>query len=444
MPASETTRIAALPRFEHRGRPRFFPQRGRPVAQRSYLVATWLVLIGIFLPPIQIPIAGLNFTPGRLVVFLLVIPALRVLLKGGRKSVASDYFAVATALWMLVSSIVNGGFKPYVGAEALEFLNAYLVGRAFFFGPEGLRTFMRVFKSIVPVLVILGLFDTLTERPLSLQLFGLADSSTGLTQRMGLARAASTFEGGEQFGTFCAAAGALFLYAERRVRRMLYVSLSAVGCFLSLSSGPWLGFAIATILAWYDHAMKRYTYRWKLISLVFFGVYIAASFVSKSPLGWMITHLTFNPQGGYFRLDMWNLGVAQIANAPWVGRGLNDFTGYATNIRFFLGNSVDAIWLLETMRYGIPMTTFLLLAIFVPMVRARKIPPEDPYMQDMRMAFSLAIITMCLIGLTVHLWNANWIFLSLCIGIRASFEEAGARRLGASNGVRVTRYRSRH
>jgi hypothetical protein len=342
---------------------------------------------------------------------------------------------------MLVASILNGGFRPYVGAEALEFLNAYLVGRAFFFGPDGLRAFMRVFKTIVPVLVILGLVDTVTERPLSLQLFGLQSWSAGLTHRMGLARAASTFEGGEQFGTFCAAAGALFLYAERSVRRVLYVSLSAFGCFLSLSSGPWLGFAIATFLSWYDHAMKRFTYRWKLVGLVFCGVYVAASFVSKSPLGWIITHLTFNPQGGYFRLDMWNLGIAQIANSPLVGRGFIEFTGYATNIQFFLGQSVDAVWLLEAMRYGIPMVTFLVLAIFVPMVRARKIPPDDPYMQDMRMAFSLAIISLFLIGLTVHLWNANWIFLSLCIGIRASFEEAGARPLEASGGARVTRHR---
>ena len=44
-------------------------------------------------------------------------------------------------------------------------------------------------------------------------------------------------------------------------------------------------------------------------------------------------------------------------------------------------------------------------------------------MYDAPTGFSLAIVAMGLIGLTVHFWDAPWLFLSLCVGIRASLGE---------------------
>jgi hypothetical protein len=56
---------------------------------------------------------------------------------------------------MLISSALNGGFKIYVGAEALEFLGAYLVGRAFVFGPSNLRTFVKALWRVTVVIIAL-------------------------------------------------------------------------------------------------------------------------------------------------------------------------------------------------------------------------------------------------------------------------------------------------
>src|SRR4051794_34059474 len=99
---------------------RFGVQRSSPVARGDASNALWWVaLIGMFFPPALFQIGALNFTAGRLTVALLLIPSLLIILKGGRSSVTSDFFAGALAFWIIVSSVLNGGFQPYVVAEAL-------------------------------------------------------------------------------------------------------------------------------------------------------------------------------------------------------------------------------------------------------------------------------------------------------------------------------------
>lgn len=130
MTASMRTRVR-LPRSSKIVSATAIQKKGhRP--QRLHSLLAWVTLIGIFSPPISISLGDVHFTPGRLVIVLLLIPAIATLLKGGRKGVATDFFAVAFATWMLLSSAFNGGFTLYVAAQALEFFGAYLVGRAFF------------------------------------------------------------------------------------------------------------------------------------------------------------------------------------------------------------------------------------------------------------------------------------------------------------------------
>src|SRR5438270_13948141 len=100
------------------------PSQGhsRRVPEKRYSFVVWLMLIGLFFPPVRISLPGFNVTPGRSVVLLLLIPAFIVVLGRGRNRVTSDFFAVATLIWILTSSALNDGFRPYAAAEALEFL----------------------------------------------------------------------------------------------------------------------------------------------------------------------------------------------------------------------------------------------------------------------------------------------------------------------------------
>ena len=99
----------------------------------------------------------------------------------------------------------------------------------------------------------------------------------------------------------------------------------------------------------------------------------------------------------------------------WVQR-LQDSYGNAT---------VDAVWLVVSLTYGIPMVAFLLMTNLSTFAfnGQDKFPNAKPHMHDMRTGFTLALVAFILIGLTVHFWNYVWIFWAINLGIRASFRE---------------------
>src|SRR5882672_9519236 len=78
---------------------------------RRYVVASWLALSGLVIPAAegQIFIADTKFTAGRIAMIALVIPAIMVLARRGRRLLTCD---IATALmvgWMLAAASVNPG-----------------------------------------------------------------------------------------------------------------------------------------------------------------------------------------------------------------------------------------------------------------------------------------------------------------------------------------------
>jgi hypothetical protein len=413
---SVTTELSLPPKFKGGSYPVIHWTHHVPERQHSFVV--WVTLIGIFFPPVLVPLGGMNFTPGRFVAILFLAPALGILLKRRRNRVTSDFFAVALVAWIAISSLFNGGFRPYVGAEALEFLGAYLVGRAFVFGPSNLRTFVKALRRITIILVALALLDILTRRNITLDFFGIPHYPQ---ERSGLVRAASVFEGAEHYGTFCVAAAAIFFYSELGIRRVLYVSLCFLGCAFSLSSGPYMGLAIVTAIFLYDRVLKQCSWRWKALTIAIAGLILVIFLISDHPLAWILAHLTLDPQTGWFRLGTWQYALPLVELSPFAGYGLTRL-GDSTDALLFLW-SVDCVWLIVALRYGIPAVILLVLTMCSSILRRRRISTFDPDTYFVKTGFSLAIVAMGLVGLTVHFWDAIWLFLSLCIGIRASLGE---------------------
>jgi hypothetical protein len=394
-----------------------------PIApQDKHSLAIWTALIGVFSPAILISLGVINVTPGRIIAILLLFPAIGILLKRGRTRVASDFFAVALAIWMVASSSLNGGFRPYVGAEALEFLGSYLIGRAFIFGPTNLQIFVTVLTQCMVVVVALAFLDTLSGRHLILDSLGLSSTGsqfiTANDYRLGLVRASSVFEGAEHFGTICVAAASIFFYAKRGIQRVLWVGLSFFGCILSLSSGPIMGFGIVTAVFLYDRILKRQSWRWKVLLALIAGLLLVVYLVSSDPISWLLVHATFNPQTGFVRLGMWDAMLPLVESSPLIGLGYIDF-GKSGSVYTV---SVDCIWLVEALHFGLPAVILLSLTMLSP-ISTRGLAASDPGKYNVRTGFSLAIVVMAQIGLTVHYWDAPWLFLSLCVGIRASLAE---------------------
>jgi hypothetical protein len=419
---SMTTSLTTQTRLPRNFKTISSPTQKTPYAlQREYPLVIWVALIGIFFPPIPISVGSIIVTPGRFVVILFLVPALGILLKSRRNRLPSDFLAAALATWMIVSSVLNGGFRPYVCAEALEFLGAYLVGRAFVFGPSNLRTFVRAFRRITVVLIALALLDNLSGQYITLNSFGITNI---LAHRFGQVRAASVFEGAEHYGTFCIAAASIFFYLERGTSRILYVGLSFLGCALSLSSGPFLGLAIITAAFSYDSILKKHPWRWKAATIILGGFILSIFVFFDHPLERIITHLTLDPQTGYFRLGTWNAAMPLIDQSSFIGHGLVRLGDSPEAIVYL--TSVDCIWLVEALRYGLTGVILLIMTMLASILSGRKTATVDPSMYNAQRGFSLAIVAMALIGLTVHFWDATWLLLNLCIGIRASFADYAA------------------
>jgi hypothetical protein len=134
-------------------------------------------------------------------------------------------------------------------------------------------------------------------------------------------------------------------------------------------------------------------------------------------LGWVLTHLTFDPESGYFRYLIWERGLAFIDKAP--------LAGYSFNLLHddILDSTVDSVWLVSALRYGIPMIIFLFLANFAAALPSGTSKRTDFHTSQMSTAFTLVLMMFMFIGLTVHFWNFMWIFWGLCLGIRVSLRE---------------------
>jgi len=407
--------------------------RRRPTAadEPGYPVVTWVGLAGIFSPPILIDL-GLLWTPSRAVVIFLLGPALSIVIR--RQLSLCDFLALATAVWCVGAIMLNDGFRPYALVEILEFLGGYMFGRAFFFGPRSLQVFVRVFKVVVSSVIFLAVLDLLSGRRFTAEMFStIFPMNVDLTEvqfRYNLVRATSTFPTAELYGTFCAVAAGIFLFSERTtVRKIIFSGIAVFGCVLSISSGPVLALAIVLAAFGYDRLLKQYPGRWRSfikLVLAFVILFFVADVVFRGnelmhPLLILVRNLTFDPQTGYYRVDQWEHAMPIIMASPWVGNGFNFSVVAGDNMLL----SVDNFFLVMAWRFGFPAVILFVLTMASASQSGRGPGAwgANSYMHDMRVGFSLAVWTFAMVGITVHLWDATWIFWSLCIGVRASLKQ---------------------
>jgi O-Antigen ligase len=402
---------------------------------RTNLLAALLALIGVILPTeVQISLgAGARFTPGRVAAALLIIPSLVVLCQNGRRFLSCDFLAAAMATWMIVAGLSSVGISALssAGGDALDFLGGYMIARAYFFGRPALDTFIRVLRNFAFIVIMLAVADNMSGRLIVHETIAAIVHASNWPQaglRNNTVRAASTFDHAILFGVFCASTAAILLYWERGfLRRSFAVGVCLFGCILSQSSAALIAFSIALASFTYDRLMRRYAWRWNAFWMVIGASSLAFVAVSTNPLSWIISHLTLDPQTGYFRIMIWDAALSYIAQSP--------ITGYAYELfnNNIVDGSVDSIWLLNSLRFGVPMFFLFFLTnvtAFLPVKRQFRYGADDTYMDAMRRAFTLVLSMLMFSGLTVHFWNYMWMFWGLCIGIRASLRESSIEMNG--------------
>jgi hypothetical protein len=353
-----------------------------------------------------------------------LIPALVTVIRNGIRTTIVDSFVFATISWMLIASITVSGpdaLSSAAGGEALEFLGAYLVGRAFLWQERALRAFVQILGTVVLLLSVLALADLVSGQWVAHNFSG---SITGVTPlganfRNGVIRATATLDHPILLAVLFAISSAIFLFSTLPVLQRLFLIFVCVsGCVFAQSSAGIMAWMIGLASFTYDQMLRTFSRRWTVFWGIFATFAVVVISVTNAPLGWIITHLTLDPESGYFRYLIWNVAIDRISDAPWVGYAFNSLNNP------ILDATVDSVWLVSGLHYGLPTVVFLFLANLAAIWPPKR--RRDGSISEHRRyntGFAVALCLFMFLGLTVHFWNFIWIFWGVCLGIKSSLRQ---------------------
>lgn len=396
-----------------------------PVAQEKSL--NWLVplLMWSLILPVIVNLGPLRLSPNRIILVLTVVPLIIMWLMGaaGRIRVA-DILVILSSLWMAITLVVYGG-TPLIetaGITGVEMLGPYLMARCLIRTEKQYQKLIRHLYWIAVVLAPLAAIEATTGIRALHMLFDpfFPTFPYGSNMRWSMIRAHTGFEHPILFGCFTAF---LFspIYFSLRLRmspvKAFIMALPApVATFFALSMGAYLGLIVQFMLIGWAFVMGKLTARWYILSGLILFAYIFVDVLSnRNPFQVFISYLVFDAHTAYWRVLIFTFGIQNVWANPIFGIGLGEwFRPY-----FMYSSSVDNFWLLMAMRHGIPGFILITGAYVAVMTTLMRTKPARPSVQTHRRALVFSLIGLGVAIITVHLWNATFVFLMFALGAGA-------------------------
>jgi O-antigen ligase len=416
-------------------------------ARRMALVPTLLV-ISVFIPPALggFYLFDLSLNPTRVILLIAVpIVLLHALSSSGSRvyrKPMSDVLVPLTCLWIILSVAAVDGPEVALKSgsiDAIEFLMPYAIMRSLLRTADELHAVVRVFCIAAAIAGLLGLLDVFNNsfvmhdlaRLTGYQFRHVAGIEPGLRSdnyRLGLFRATGVFAAPELFGTAMFTALLLCGDLEGWTRWFCIVG-AGIGLFISFSSGPWLATVLGLGLLLY-RAKIRFPGRW--VALIVIGTLALVTFLSvkDDPFTSLVYHFTLDPSSGYYRILIWQYAGADVLQAPIFGLGIRaDWD----RPEWMSSSSVDSLWLVLAIKFGIPGSILTLLALIGASSRSSW-KAGGILGGERKLAEILGIITFLTVfnGLTVHYFDTNFPIMSFLIGMRAFLGQIAPTRYEAS------------
>lgn len=405
--------------------------RYRTNTRLAYWVA-WLFPGFLFAPSSLTFVTGALTLP-RLTLFAAAVPAFRELWRklttGGYIPIASDVLVPLMSFWMLLTLGILEGVKGLVGygaVAAIEFTLAYVVARVFFGTTSGFQQMIRVLRFVLVLLVITAVLDTLTGQHFVWtigRILSHAPLDDVPARRFGLVRAQGSLEHPILFGVFFVVCLLMIGHSAMRTsEKGLWITVCLLGVLLPLSSAPLLSLnmSIGTIL--FLRAFDRFP--WRMVVLLTTALFLLTTFFAlvDDPLTTLIRNLTYDPQTGLFRVQIWQWVGLNVARAPWMGIGFADWLRSDD-----MPPSIDSLYLIQTIRHGFPALVLLILSmlstgITMPLRPQTRYP--NPQITILRQGLGIVIFIIFFNAFTVHFWGATWTLLALVLGARAGLSES--------------------
>lgn len=431
--------------------------RARPLRSLVPLLAVFYSFL--FLPPeVQITIFSVNLPSYRIAVLATLVPSLWILLRGRAVANPVDYFVLLMGFWMLVSFMVTYGFeRGFVRGTGLliDTTLAYLVARASVKTPDELRRFLLLCLPGIlfagSIMVVESVSGSLLLRPFFASQFGyLAQYSGGEATgtlvlqeefRLGLLRAYGPFPHPILGGAIMAAFLPIYYFSGLRSWPYLLGVAICFTAFFSLSSAAYLGLMIA-VGAITVQSLKPYFPRisWEAIIGLLGMLVMVLHVASDNGIISLVSRLTLTPHTADYRRLIWEFGMINVAQNPFFGIGYQQWE----RLRWMIGDSVDAHFLLLAMRHGLPVAIFLLVAMGYGMVRlSRAMPSMSVRDRFFMTGLNMSLFVYLIVGQTVNYFaSAGLVFMSF-IGFLAAMVEWAIREQRMQTQLRLMIHRSR-
>lgn len=381
-------------------------------AVKAAPLPVWL-LVASFLCPTELSlyVAGLRLPPHRVALLVLFPLALwRLISRRDVKPRIFDILFLLYAAWTAVIFMHHQGAGEglqFGGSLALESLAGYVVARIFVRDQAQFRGTAAVLVLAVGASGLIALPEALLGIHYvhdGLRALTAYEHPIGHETRLFLTRAYGTFDHPIHLGTFCASALAMIWYATpHRRQRHVRVAVIVGATLLAVSSAPILCLVFQGALIAWDRATRGLRMRVGLTLGALALLYGVASVVgTRSPLTIIATGFTLDSWTGFYRTVIWEWGLLTVWSNPWTGIGLEDWE----RPQWMVSSTVDAFWLVISMRAGIPAFAALALAVAF-LVRAVVVGCRRQPVEIRRAArgWIMSLIALALIGCTVHFWN---------------------------------------
>jgi O-antigen ligase len=233
--------------------------------------------------------------------------------------------------------------------------------------------------------------------------------------------------------------GFLPLYYFSGLRSWPFIAgvLIALTGFFSLSSAAFLALILAFGLIAIYH-LKAYIPKvsWWTISGLLILLVWTLHMVSQSGIIWVIARLTLTPNTALYRILIWEKGSVSVAKHPWFGIGYRQWERPA-----WMGESVDAHFLLLAMRHGLVVPIVLMAAIIYGIIRlGTVIPYLQPKDRTFCIGINICVIIFLVVGQTVNYFgSANLVWMAV-IAFLASTVSWGDAQMQAMKRQRALQY----
>lgn len=399
------------------------PARGLQAETARGVHPVVLLLLFSLIIPIVFSLGSMRLSPNRVVILLAFLPAIFVVLSGAAGRIrAADLWMLACSAWIALSILANHGMAQiqFAGITVIEILGAYMIGRAFVRTERQYRGLVRVLWVLMVILLPAAAIESVTTIQIYTRIFEPAFQTfpwSGYEKRLGLWRAQTVFEHAILYGTFCAFTMAPIWHAARneggRIRAWFLALPSLLTTFFCLSLGAWLGVIVQLGLMTWGWVLRSFTWRWSLLGWLAVAAYVTVDLLSnRTPFEVFISYLAFDAHTAYWRVLIFTYGMENVWAHPVFGLGLTDWA----RPYWMTTGTVDNLWLVFAMRYGIPGFFFLIAAyvsVVLALTRARPAAATARVHRD-GLAFSFIGLAICIA--TVHLWNASFVFMVFMMG----------------------------